>query len=325
MDRVRAAGAAHEGRVVGARSQGRLTRRDEARVLARACLLAGVVIGVTVLVPFSPTAPRALGAALCAVALGLALALHLGGDRARAWHLHTVLGIATAAVTWCVAASTTPSGTILTAVSFLWIGIFSAAFHRRRLLLRHLAGIGVGMAVGLGSCAATSAPQTWFFLMATIACVALVLNGRIVDLRLEATTDELTGALSRRAFRVAAELEMARAARSGRPLTLAVVDLDDFKRINDDQGHAAGDAVLSGLARSWRRALRADDVVGRFGGDEFILLLPRTDAADAGPVLGRLRSDLCAWSAGLATWRGEDFDDWFRAADHDLYRAKATA
>ncbi|MBX9243552.1 GGDEF domain-containing protein [Actinotalea ferrariae] len=310
---------------MGARGQGRLTRRDESRILALAYLIAGLVVGVTALVPFSPTAPRALAAVLAVVGVGLTAALRRGGDALRGWHLHAGLGLATALIGTCVGASTTPSGTVLTAVSFLWIGVFSATFHRRRVLLRHLAGVGAALAAGLWGAAAESAPQTWFFLMATIGCISLVLNGRIVDLRLEATTDELTGVLSRRAFRVAAELEMARAARTGQPLTLAVVDLDDFKRINDERGHAAGDAVLAGLARSWRRTLRADDVVGRFGGDEFILLLPHTDPPSATTVLGRLQADLCAWSAGVAAWRGQDFDEWFRAADHDLYRVKAAA
>ncbi len=308
---------------MGARGQGRLTQGDESRILALAYVAAGVVVGATALFPFSPTAPRALGAVLALAGIGIGALLRAGGDRVRGWHLHGALGLATALIGLCVASSTTPNGTILTAMSFLWVGVFSAAFHRRRVLMRHLAGIGAALGAGLWAAAATSAPQTWFFLMATVGCIALVLNGRIVDLRLEATTDELTGALSRRAFRTVAEREMARAARTGQPLTLAVVDLDDFKRINDEQGHAAGDAVLAGLARSWRRTLRADDVVGRFGGDEFILLLPHTDPPTAGTVLAWLRADLCAWSAGVAAWRGQDFDEWFRAADHDLYRVKA--
>lgn len=306
------------------RTQSRLTRRDEARVLAHAYLVAGVVVGVTAVFPFSPTAPRTLGAALAVAGLVIGGGLRARGDALHAWHLHGLLALATVLIGLCVASSTTPNGTILTAMSFLWVSVFSAAFHRRAVLLRHLAVVGACLAGGLWAAGAGSAPQTWFFLMATVGSIALVLNGRIVDLRLEATTDELTGVLSRRAFRAAAELEMARAARSGQPLTLAVVDLDDFKRINDEQGHAAGDAVLSGLARSWRRSLRADDVVGRFGGDEFIVLMPHTDPPGATRVLARLRADLCAWSAGVAVWGGQDFDDWFLAADHDLYRAKTT-
>ncbi len=309
---------------MGPGGEGRLTRADEARVLALACLVAGAVVGVTVLVPFSPTAPRTLGAVLAAVALCLGAALRIGRDRVRGWHLHAVLTTATALVTVCVAAATTPHGTVVTAVSYLWIGVFSAAFHRREVMLRHLTGVAAGLAIGLWGAQAPSAAQTWFFLIATVGAVALILNGRVVGLRLEATTDPLTGVLSRRAFRLAAEVEMARSARTGRPLTLAVLDLDDFKLINDRHGHAAGDAVLTGLAHSWRDALGADDVLGRFGGDEFIVLLPGSDTAGAAAVLARLRSDLCTWSAGVARWHGQQFDDWFSAADGDLYRAKTT-
>lgn len=306
------------------RGQHGLTRRDEVRVLSVACLFAGVVVGVTVVFPFSPTAPRELGAALTVVALGLGVALRVLGDRVRRSHLHAVTGFATACVTLCVASSTTPDGIVVTAVSFVWPAMYSAVFHRRRVLGRHLMGIGAGLALALLASHATSAPQTWFFLMATISAVALVLNSRVVDLRHEATTDELTGVLSRRAFRVAAELEMSRARRTGQPLALAVVDLDDFKDINDQQGHAAGDAVLAGLARSWQQTLRAEDVVGRFGGDEFVVLLPRTDDDAARSVLGRMRRDLCDWSAGVAAWSGETFEEWFSSADDDLYAAKAT-
>ncbi|WP_182113431.1 MULTISPECIES: diguanylate cyclase [unclassified Actinotalea] len=299
-----------------------LTRRDEGRVLALACLWVGAVTAVTVVVPFSPTAPRELGAALATLALVLSAVLHLTADRVRRVHLHAVTALATGLIALCVAQATTPHGIVTTSVALLWPATYSAVFHRRRVLLRHLAWMAVALAGGLVAAGAGSASQTWFFLVVTFACVALVLNSRIVDLRLEATTDELTGVLSRRAFRVAAELEMARARRTGQPLSLAIVDLDDFKAINDERGHTAGDAVLSGLARSWQETLRPEDVVGRFGGDEFVVLMPRTDADGAQPVLSRMRSDLCDWSAGVATWSGESFEDWFAVADDRLYTAK---
>jgi GGDEF domain-containing protein len=300
----------------------RAARREEVRVLARACLISGVVVGITVLVPFSPTAPRGLGAALTVVAFGLGTALSRWESRVLSWHLHVVLGVASVAVAGSVAASTTPNGTLVTSVAYLWIATFSAVFHRGRVLLRHLAGMAAGLGAGLWVAGVPSAPQAWFFLVATFGCVAWVLNGRVVELRLEATTDPLTGVLTRRAFERAADLEMTRAARTGQPLTLAVLDLDDFKAINDQDGHAAGDAVLVGLTSAWRAALRPEDVIGRFGGDEFLLLLPRTDTAGATVVLSRLSSDLCGWSVGVALWEGQELDDWFAAADHDLYAAK---
>ena len=99
-------------------------------------------------------------------------------------------------------------------------------------------------------------------------------------------TDSLTGLLNGRGFYEAAAVELARSARYRHPLTLAYVDLDDFKVTNDRFGHARGDAVLVAVARALRRACRSTDVVGRLGGDEFVVLFPETgrDAAEAALV-----------------------------------------
>ncbi|KGM13274.1 GGDEF domain-containing protein [Cellulomonas bogoriensis] len=296
---------------------------DEVRVLAIACLIVGLVLAVTVGIPYSPTAPRGLGAVLTAVALCLAGALHVFRDHVRRAHLHGVLVLAIVLIGVCVASATTPDGLVLTAMSFIWPALYSAVFHERRALLRHLVATATSLGLALAAAGASSAPQTWFFIMATTAGIGLVLNSRMLSLRVEAMIDPLTGALSRRAFDLAAQMEMARAVRSGHPLTLVMLDLDRFKDINDQYGHAAGDTVLAGLARSWRASMRPDDVLGRFGGDEFVIVMPRTDRGEAEVVLARLRRDLCDWSAGVATWQGETYEEWFAAADSRLYTAKA--
>lgn len=300
----------------------RAARRDEARALSTACLITSAVVGVLTAVPLRSDAPRSLGVMLTVFAFTLGVVLRLAVRRLRAWHLHAVLALASGLIALCVAVSITPSGTYMAAVAYLWIATFSAVFHRRSVLLRHLAGIALGLGIGFWLTDAPTLPQAWFFLTATFGCVAWVLNGRVGELHLEAMTDPLTGVLTRRAFERAADLEMTRAARTGQPLTLAVLDLDDFKSINDQAGHAAGDAVLVGLAAAWKAALRPEDAIGRYGGDEFLLLLPRTDVIGATVVLSRLRSDLCEWSAGVAAWEGQELDEWFAAADRDLYEAK---
>lgn len=302
----------------------RLARREEARVLARACAIAAGVLAVTVAVPFSPTAPRALGAVLCLLAVALWATLTLAADRARAWHLHAVLGTATVLVTLALSMSTTPFGTLVTAVSYLWIAIFSGVYHRTHVLLRYLAMIAAGLGVGLWRADATSGPQAWFFLLATFAGIALVLNRRVSALRREAMTDPLTGVFTRRAFERAAELDMARASRTGQPLTLAVLDLDDFKLVNDAHGHARGDEVLVGLTAEWQATLPRDVLLGRRGGDEFALLFPGRTLAEAEDEVRALSDDLCGWSAGMAQWDGgRDLADLFVAADADLYASKA--
>jgi diguanylate cyclase (GGDEF)-like protein len=103
-------------------------------------------------------------------------------------------------------------------------------------------------------------------------------------------TDGLTGLLNGRGFYEAAAVELARSARYDHPLTVAYLDLDDFKEVNDRFGHARGDAVLVAVARAMRRACRSTDLMARLGGDEFVVLFPETgrDAAEA--ALVKLRS-----------------------------------
>lgn len=110
------------------------------------------------------------------------------------------------------------------------------------------------------------------------------------ELRHLATTDPLTGAVNRRHFMELAVKEVNRSRRYGRPLAVMLVDLDNFKRINDTLGHATGDQVLIRLARILRRELRRSDVFGRLGGDEFAVLAPELDEQAATQMADRLRT-----------------------------------
>ncbi|MEP7183911.1 MAG: GGDEF domain-containing protein [Betaproteobacteria bacterium] len=94
-------------------------------------------------------------------------------------------------------------------------------------------------------------------------------------------TDALTGLPNARSLRTAAVLEIARSRRYGQPLSLAFIDVDDFKRVNDSAGHDAGDRVLKHVAAALRSRLRETDIVARYGGDEFIVLLPNADEVAA--------------------------------------------
>jgi diguanylate cyclase (GGDEF)-like protein len=148
----------------------------------------------------------------------------------------------------------------------------------------------------------------------------------------EARLDELTGLLNRRGFVERAELEIERARRSGRALTLMCLDLDDFKRINDTAGHAAGDALLRGFGSVSRATLRAIDVIGRIGGDEFALLFPDTPTGEALIVIERLRIGLAEidpsgvpFSLGVISLGDQavDIDIALQRADDLMYRHKA--
>jgi two-component system cell cycle response regulator len=163
------------------------------------------------------------------------------------------------------------------------------------------------------------------------------LRERNAELELLATTDHLTGLYNRRF--VVRELErlILRAGRHGHPLSVAMLDIDHFKSINDQHGHAVGDAVLIEVAARIKRRLRGDDMVGRWGGEEFLLVLPETLPEGTGIVAESVRAaiadealalvagslDVTA-SIGWATWEpGDGSDNLLGRADLALYSAKA--
>jgi diguanylate cyclase (GGDEF)-like protein len=112
------------------------------------------------------------------------------------------------------------------------------------------------------------------------------------DARRLATVDALTGLLNRRAFLDLIERERARSDRHAYPLSVLLLDVDHFKRVNDTRGHAAGDAVLQGVARVLEKVARRSDVVARWGGEEFVVALPQTSEAGARIAAERARRAL---------------------------------
>lgn len=162
--------------------------------------------------------------------------------------------------------------------------------------------------------------------LAAEAAVALQRADLLHALRAQARRDVLTGLANRREWDERLEEERARARREGRPFTVALLDLDHFKRYNDRHGHQAGDVVLREAAVAWRGALRVTDLLARWGGEEFALLLPRCTADEAVPLLDRVRGltprgQTC--SAGLAEWDGrEEAEGLVARADTALYEAK---
>jgi diguanylate cyclase (GGDEF)-like protein len=152
-----------------------------------------------------------------------------------------------------------------------------------------------------------------------------------------AATDPLTGLANRRAFGEAVRREMARSERSGTPLAVVMLDIDDFKAINDDFGHGTGDEVLRSVARCARHGTRQGDVVARLGGDELALLLPDADLSKAQAIGERIRAEIAGVrvdpsssgrvgvSIGIGVTRGRELSlhGLLAAADRDLYRDKA--
>ncbi|AFL90073.1 diguanylate cyclase (GGDEF) domain-containing protein [Terriglobus roseus DSM 18391] len=168
------------------------------------------------------------------------------------------------------------------------------------------------------------------FLMAAGLLLFLLLNDELMSkLEDEAERDFLTGALNRRGIERALHAELVRSSRRDEPLVLGLIDIDYFKRINDTDGHSEGDRIVREVAELAVASLRPYDYVGRFGGDEFLILLPGTDAHDAIAVAERIRSGVAARlvtvsvSIGLtAKLPGDDIATLTRRADDALYVAK---
>ena len=179
-----------------------------------------------------------------------------------------------------------------------------------------------------------------FSLVITLVVLALVsLTIRKYQRQLErmATRDKLTGLDNRYVIENNTDLALRNADRRGEPLTVVLVDIDHFKQINDQYGHLFGDQVIASVARQLRARLRESDLIGRWGGEEFLLLLPGCDLQQAMQLCETLRRQIAEQgvtvgdnrvrvtiSLGLAGYQqGEEADTLFHRADQALYRAKA--
>jgi diguanylate cyclase (GGDEF)-like protein len=165
-----------------------------------------------------------------------------------------------------------------------------------------------------------------------LAHIRLVLGRVLHLLSQQARTDELTGALNRRGLLMQLEAQHASALHGKAGYALMMVDVDHFKAINDQHGHAQGDQVLQGVSASLRAALRSDDLVGRWGGEEFCVLLPRTPLRDAEQLAQRVATRVAASGAGIRVTVSIGVSEYgpadgdlrtvIRRADDALYRAK---
>lgn len=174
------------------------------------------------------------------------------------------------------------------------------------------------------------------FTLVLLTSLAWALKLRSVNKQLfaAARTDALTGLANRASLNEQMEQEWTRRRRTGRPFSVILLDVDHFKRINDELGHLTGDRVLAGLAGRVRATIRAGDLAGRWGGEEFLVLCPETDASQAATLAERLRLAVRrhdfgtgrthTLSAGVAAMAdGDSLDSLLQRTDEALYRAKA--
>jgi diguanylate cyclase (GGDEF)-like protein len=309
-----------------ARRLSRRARRLPAPVWAIALIYAvgGGMCIFAAIFPVSPTAPLTLVAVLGSVLLvASALLLCFGGGLSPRG-LQAVALAGTLANSVLVANCTTNYGAALNSFAYLWIGIYAGQFFEQRAARRQAATLVLASGVSLYLSGLPGMATAWA-LVAGSSVLATEALGRLnTRLRAQLVTDPLTGLLNRSGFIDAAERTRALADRGGLLVSIALIDLDEFKQVNDMQGHAAGDELLVDLGKAWSEELRGTEVLARFGGDEFALVLAGSGAAGAEEALRRLRlASPAHWSVGLVQWGpDESLDRAMARADAELYRAK---
>jgi diguanylate cyclase (GGDEF)-like protein len=213
-----------------------------------------------------------------------------------------------------------------------WTGLTAEAVVFANLL--------VGFRAVLAATASDPKPPSFIMLSilssAVLLALGILLTRSFRDLILQmdeaARRDPLTGLLNTRAFQELAERERARAARTGEPISVAFVDLDHFKQINDGHGHVVGDAVLTAFGEAIVTSVRSVDVVGRVGGDEFAIVLPDTDQFATQAVLQRVRHriagrthiPLVTATVGYVTFTSppDSVEEMLHIADDLMYKGK---
>ena len=320
--------------------RGSFEARIRVQVLASLYLAGATLVLVTLALPHAKGASEAalLGIALNAYAIG-GLMLWQSG-RLPGWLLPPALAwgnVLVTGVAWFSAE--TPSPLVF---FYLWVFLYSAYFFPLRTAIAEMAFASLLYgALLVGRSPEAGAAAWWIVGSATMAIAAIVIRVMrdhvehlISKLSDAARTDSLTGLPNRRGFRELLDLELERARRGGAPVSVLAGDVDHFKDVNDRTGHHAGDTVLQQVAALLREGVRQVDVPARIGGEEFAVILPGADAAEAFAVAERLRCRLrdafahaavpITISFGIASHpaHAETAASLVRAADEALYGAK---
>ncbi|WP_072805839.1 GGDEF domain-containing protein [Rhodococcoides yunnanense] len=239
-----------------------------------------------------------------------------------------IIGIVTflaiVALSLSFSASATLPAFLICVQAAMFLGMHIGAFWSERN-----AGIWVAVLAFASVAGAAAGPYESSFVSYVLIALGIVGATEVFGafarrMRFSATHDALTGLLNRFGFESKVEKMLPTCATRGLSVSVAVLDLDNFKQINDEYGHIAGDVLLSRVSKAWKAELSRRDVLGRLGGDEFVLFMPGVLEAEAWQIIDKLRrAHRAEWSVGLVCMpAARRWIDIYRAADADLYRAK---
>ncbi len=225
---------------------------------------------------------------------------------------------------YCTAEIDMQESQFLIGFGLVGLGVFTAYWRPLPRLIGHLVVMSLAYGIGVWLNPLLPTPTSYIVAILMIWGISLMVATLVQRLRAQAMFDSLTGVLNRRGLDVAVASIAANAARSGETITVGLIDLDGFKAYNDAHGHIAGDDLLVDLTAAWGHGLRGGDILARYGGDEFALVLPQTSRGDAVDVVCRLHAKHpTPWSVGFADWAsGESLYEALSRADAELYRRK---
>ncbi|GAC1319662.1 MAG: hypothetical protein NVSMB25_10810 [Thermoleophilaceae bacterium] len=310
-----------------------------ARVLG-VLYLAGATLALASMVLPQPSGTDVAGL------FGVYAAAYLGGglllvfrDRLSDWASVPALAFATVLIT--AGMLLTEARTGVYSVLYVWVALTAAYFLSWLHLALQTSLIGAFYAGALIAERPASAPEQWLIVVGTVVLVGLLVavmrrgHIRLVERLVDSSrTDALTGLLNRRGFKELLDVELERSSRAERPLCLLVIDIDQFKQVNDAYGHPTGDRALRLFARTLSETVRRIDRAARIGGEEFAVVLPDTPSHSAYLLAERLRRRIAedspahpvelAISIGIACSpeHGRTSDDLMHAADRALFAAK---